>query len=408
MISDFFYPATGGIETHIKYLSEELIRLGHKVVVITHRAAELSGLQMVGSIRVYFLDIPVLYRNTTFPSFYSNFSCIKEIFEDEEIEIVHGHQTMSNLCIEGLFHARTLNLKTVMTDHSVFEVGPFENIVVNALCRIALNSIDRGICVSYTSKENTHLRTEIPLEKIHVIPNAMLPEIFYPKTHRASAKKTVMVVSRLAFRKGVDLLIGAIPLICRGNPSIRIVIVGDGPRKEGIEQVVDEFGLYDRVVMMNEVSHESVGDIMRTGDVFLNTSLTETFCIAIVEAASCGLHVVSTNVGGIHEVLPPDMITFCQTTSEDIADKVLDAVKRADAHSPAEYNKRLRKIYNWARVARMTENVYRDIETTHMDYHARRAQHRGLAGFVPRFFITLEYLFLVFIRLKDAFSKVQV
>lgn len=399
MVSDFFYPATGGVETHIRYLSGELAKLGHKVVVVTHRAGDLVGLRAIDGLRVYFLDIPVIYRDTTFPSLYSNFPLFKEIFEDEEIDIVHGHHTMSNLCIEGLFHARTLNLRTVMTDHSVFSVGAFENIVVNALCRLALRRIDRCICVSYTSKENTHVRTGIPLEKIHVVPNAMVPETFYPREKDTSRPKTVVVVSRLMFRKGIDLLIGAIPLICRGDTDVRMIIVGDGPKREGIEQVVDEYGLYDRVTVLDEVEHSKVGDIMRQGDVFLNTSLTETFCIAIVEAASCGLHVVSTNVGGIHEVLPPDMITFSRATSEDLATKVLESLDR-DCN-PTDYNRRLREIYNWTRVARMTEAVYLGIEEHRLSYADRRSLYRGLGGFLSRLMITVEYLFLFFMLMGN-------
>jgi len=49
---------------------------------------------------------------------------------------------------------------------------------------------------------------------------------------------------------------------------------------------------------------------MVQGHIFVNTSLTESFCITIVEAASCGLKVVTTNVGGVPEVLPPDMVEF--------------------------------------------------------------------------------------------------
>jgi phosphatidylinositol glycan class A protein len=56
------------------------------------------------------------------------------------------------------------------------------------------------------------------------------------------------------------------------------------------------------------VRHEKVRDVLVQGHIFLNTALTESFCIAIVEAASCGLRVVTTNVGGIPEVLPPDMV----------------------------------------------------------------------------------------------------
>lgn len=49
---------------------------------------------------------------------------------------------------------------------------------------------------------------------------------------------------------------------------------------------------------------------MIQGHVFLNTSLTEAFCIGVVEAASCGLSIVSTRVGGVPEVLPPSYIRF--------------------------------------------------------------------------------------------------
>lgn len=394
MVSDFFYPLTGGIETHIRYLSEELISMGHKVIVITHAVPGFVGCRMVGRIKVYFLNIPVLCRNTTFPSLYSNLPLFKEVFDNERVEIVHGHQTMSNMCIEALFHARTLNLKTVITDHSIFEVGPFENIVVNALCRLALKGVDRCICVSYTSKENTHVRTMIPLEKIHVIPNAIVSDIFRPQEEKRARGKVVVVASRLVFRKGIDLLIDAIPLICLGDPQARIIIIGGGPMKEGIEQVLEQYELYDRVQMVDEVGHDKVGEMMRQGDVFLNTSLTETFCMAIVEAASCGLHVVSTNVGAIHEVLPPDMITFSRITSRDIAAKVLSALEKS-SHSRHDYNKRLGSVYNWERVARMTEEVYMGIEKTVLEYRDRRELYRGATGLLSRLMITMEYLFLL-------------
>ena len=54
---------------------------------------------------------------------------------------------------------------------------------------------------------------------------------------------------------------------------------------------------------MGELSHSDVREkLLVNGDIFLNTSLTEAFCMAIVEAVACGLTVVSTKVGGIPEV----------------------------------------------------------------------------------------------------------
>jgi phosphatidylinositol glycan class A protein len=52
--------------------------------------------------------------------------------------------------------------------------------------------------------------------------------------------------------------------------------------------------------------------VLVRGDIFLNCSLTEAFCIAIVEAACCGLMVVSTSVGGVPEVLPPSYIVLAE------------------------------------------------------------------------------------------------
>lgn len=48
----------------------------------------------------------------------------------------------------------------------------------------------------------------------------------------------------------------------------------------------------------------------------MNTSLTESFGIAILEAACAGLHVVSTRVGGVPEILPEDMISFAAPNAE--------------------------------------------------------------------------------------------
>ena len=70
----------------------------------------------------------------------------------------------------------------------------------------------------------------------------------------------------------------------------------------------EKFNIQDKVELLGALPHAEVRKTLCRGHIFLNTSLTEAFCIAILEAASCGLLCVSTNVGGIPEVLPPDMI----------------------------------------------------------------------------------------------------
>jgi glycosyltransferase involved in cell wall biosynthesis len=87
---------------------------------------------------------------------------------------------------------------------------------------------------------------------------------------------------------------------------------GDGPKRILLEEVREKHQLHDRVTLLGAVDHANVGDVLVKGDIFLNTSLTEAFCVAIVEAASCGLLVVSTRVGGVPEVLPDDMMQLAE------------------------------------------------------------------------------------------------
>lgn len=72
------------------------------------------------------------------------------------------------------------------------------------------------------------------------------------------------------------------------------------------------------MTLLGAVHHKQIRDVLVKGQIFLNTSLTEAFCIAIVEAASCGLLVVSTRVGGVPEVLPEHMIIFAEPDAAGI------------------------------------------------------------------------------------------
>ena len=63
-------------------------------------------------------------------------------------------------------------------------------------------------------------------------------------------------------------------------------------------------------------------EILSSGDIFLNTSVSEAFCIAILEAAACGLYVCSTNVGGINEILPEDFLTLCDPNAESMIESL--------------------------------------------------------------------------------------
>ncbi|MDH3217587.1 MAG: glycosyltransferase, partial [Candidatus Krumholzibacteria bacterium] len=81
----------------------------------------------------------------------------------------------------------------------------------------------------------------------------------------------------------------------------KLLLVGDGPELEAIKRNVEERRLSAGVIFLGD--RESVADILPAGDVFLLPSEHESFGLAALEAMSSGLPAVTSNIGGLHEVI---------------------------------------------------------------------------------------------------------
>jgi phosphatidylinositol glycan class A protein len=128
----------------------------------------------------------------------------------------------------------------------------------------------------------------------------------------------VVYITRLQYRKGVDLLIGLIPKIVAKYPHVNFIIGGDGDKMVQLKALIQKYNLFQRVELLGALKHSQVRDVLCRGHIFLNTSLTESFCIAILEAACCGLLVVTTDVGGVPEVLPPYMAYLAKPKEDEL------------------------------------------------------------------------------------------
>jgi phosphatidylinositol glycan class A protein len=219
---------------------------------------------------------------------------------------------------------------------------------------------------------------------VSVIPNALVAENFQPLFHPSRQEPltrldppppafppprpplgpddiiTIVVISRLFYNKGIDLLIAAIPRILESHPNVRFVIAGTGPKAIDLEQMIERRVLQDRVELLGAVRHEEVRDVMVRGHIYLHPSLTEAFGTVIVEAASCGLYVVCTRVGGIPEVLPQHMTTFAKPEEDDLVQATGKAIAalRSNKVRTDKFHDQVRMMYSWTDVAKRTERVY--------------------------------------------------
>ena len=165
---------------------------------------------------------------------------------------------------EAINIAKTMGLKTVITDHSLFNFSDPENIILHKLGKTLLSELDGAICVSQVNKANLLLRYSINPNDVHVIGNAVNTADFVPDPNLRHPKDTINIVilSRLSYRKGIDLVANVIPRICEKYPKAYFIIGGDGIKMPLLMSIRDKHGLHERMELLGSVPHRHVRDVL--------------------------------------------------------------------------------------------------------------------------------------------------
>ncbi len=143
---------------------------------------------------------------------------------------------------------------------------------------------------------------------IDVIPNFVDTKRYWPARDRAHLRQlfpsleegepVLIHVSNFRPVKRIGDVVSVFEAVQRRRPC-RLVMIGDGPERSPAERRVRELGLEDRVAFLGK--QESFVEILAATDVFLLPSEQESFGLAALEALSCGIPVVASNIGGIPE-----------------------------------------------------------------------------------------------------------
>jgi len=407
MITDFFYPSTGGVENHVHQLSQCLLLHGHKVIVVTHCYGQRCGVRwLANGLKVYYVPFCDVYDRVVLPTGLVLLPILRDVLIRERIEMVHAH-AVCTVSLEAVTLSSLMGYRVVYTEHSNFGMSSASDISLNALERFVLSFV---VTVSHTSKENVVLRCHLDPSLVYVIPNAIDASQFSPDPDNVSPKDTVniVVMMRLVWRKGTHLLVELIPDVCRCFPYVHFIVGGDGPNRLALEEMRDRHQLQERVELLGAVSHCDVPRILTRGQIFLNTSLTEAFCIAILEAVACGLRVVSTKVGGVPEILPRHMLQLAEPNREALLaciSGVISSVRHANRSSSdaIAFHRDVSTMYSWHDVARRIGCVYKDASQLRprlsFGERLRLADFGPVTGFVAILVHAVQFLLLVLVAM---------
>jgi glycosyltransferase involved in cell wall biosynthesis len=117
----------------------------------------------------------------------------------------------------------------------------------------------------------------------------------------------ILLVSRLTAQKRVHLAVAAAAALARRGSAVRLTIVGDGPERATLEQLVGKHQFGDRVRFTGSLPHAGVRRLLETADVALQLGVGEGFGLAAAEALMCGVPVIACeDGGGLLDIVPRD------------------------------------------------------------------------------------------------------
>jgi glycosyltransferase involved in cell wall biosynthesis len=226
---------------------------------------------------------------------------IEEYVREDSIDLVHTHGYKADLY--GFLAAWRLHKPVVATCHN-WVGGTAALGIYNHLDRLALKKFDALAAVSDEVSQRL-LDTGVLAKKIKTIANGIDVQAFERGEPLPAISgiggKVVGMVARLDLQKGFEYLLRAVRELCNIFYGLTVVIIGEGPDRKAIEDMVKEYGLQSNVVLAGQQS--DMPGVYAAMDVFVLPSLNEGLPMTILEAMAASRPVVATRVGAVPSVI---------------------------------------------------------------------------------------------------------
>lgn len=139
-------------------------------------------------------------------------------------------------------------------------------------------------------------------DKLRIVHCGVIPENYTPRLHDEVGRR-LLFVGRLAPVKGLNVLLDAFAQVQETHSVSELVIIGDGPQREDLQQRVRRDGLDSAVRFAGKLSQTEVADLLNQSDLFVLPSFAEGVPVVLMEAMAAGLPVVTTNIAGVSELV---------------------------------------------------------------------------------------------------------
>lgn len=280
-----------------------------------------------------------------------------------DVDLIHAHWTLSAaVAIIGKARYQIPVIATVQGS-DIFQVtasrlGAF-------ITRGILRRCNQITALSHALAAAT-IALGIPHGKIKIIPNGVATQAFIP-LGAAQRDNTVVYVGSFIERKGVRYLIAAMAEVLRIFPNYHLVLIGTGPQHKELERLVAEHGISANVTFTGFLPQEQVRWWLQRARAFVLPSLEEGLGVVLLEALACGTPIIASNVGGIIDVVTPDVGQLVPPADAKALAEALIHLLTAASWEQLSQNARLRavEVYDWEHIGAQYIAVYRSVLARH-------------------------------------------
>lgn len=376
----YFVPAfeCGGPVAVSYNIAKALVKKGHNVTVYTTNTLGAKGeidrkFEIIDGIHIKrFSNLynSMAYRSRLFftPTMFFE---IKEEMKSFDIIHMHEYRTFQNIVVHH--YARKYKIPYILQAHGSLPADSPKKRLKQAYDYSCGYKILRhsSKLLALTPKEvGQYQNMGITVDKITTIPNGIdltefqnLPArgIFRNKYGLQDNQKLILYLGRIHKIKGLDILIKAFAEMARDLDNIKLVIAGpdDGYLTE-LKALITELSIENRVVLTGPLYGRDKLEAYIDAEVYVLSSIYETFPVTVLEACACGLPVVVTDRCGIANLVDGQIGLVIPYDKEYLGSAILQILSNDQMRRGfAERGRSLvREQFNWSKIAEQVEKIY--------------------------------------------------
>ena len=317
------YPTYGGSGAVATELGIALAAKGHEVHFITYK----QPFRLPSFLpRVFFHEVDVLrYPLFEFPPYDLALAVrMHEVVRDHGLELLHAHYAIphatSAWIAREMLEENDTSVRIITTLHGTDITLVGQDPSFRAITKFSIERSDGLTAVSEYLKKETYRAFGCGACAVEVIPNFVDPLVYdralYPPLLReqvGGGRKVLIHVSNFRPVKRVRDIVRIFAKVQREVPSA-LVMVGDGPERSAAEQEARDLGVHEQTYFLGKL--DAVAPLLASADLFLLPSESESFGLSALEALACGVPVVSSNAGGLAEVVTEGVTGFLRNVGD--------------------------------------------------------------------------------------------